>query len=72
MQNAAPTSVAHRLMLGVGHAVEPEVSDQGLGDEPEALRPAGKRRDHRQGGEREVRPAVVDPTALHEGRSLAR
>ena len=51
---------------GVGYAVDVEVGDERLGDQSEALGSAWKRRDHGQGGHREVGPAVIDRLFAHK------
>ena len=50
--------------LRVGHAVEPQVGEQRLGDEAESLRAAGQRPDHGERRHRQVHPAVVHRPAL--------
>ena len=43
--------------VGVGDAIELEVSEHGLGDEAQALRPAGQRREHDDRRDDDVHPA---------------
>ena len=49
------------VQLRVGHAIEAELGNEGLGDEPQALCPARQGADHGRGRHQEDRPAVVDP-----------
>ena len=46
--------------VGVGDAIEVQVRQQRLGDEPQTLRAAGQRREHHDRGDDDVDPAEAD------------
>ncbi len=56
--------------LRVGDATDTKIADQRLGDEPQALRTAGQRAHHRQGGDAQHDPSVIEPSGRYVRRDL--
>ena len=66
---AAPSERGPEIDIRVGDAIELQVAQHRLGDEPEALRSPGKRRQHDDRRDDDVDPA--GPRALEAGCSAA-